>query len=390
MAKPVRPVAPPRALRSEPETFSANAEGEITYQFDTLPNWMNALADFTDDRADDALAAALAGDLPPITGRAGNFLRVKSDETGAELINGDNLTAVAGLATSGLVARTGAGTAATRSIAVSGLATIANADAVAGNPTVGVPAATQAEAEASTDNTKVMTPLRVKQAIGAMDIAMVPYDIKEFRISGTWTKPSDALDTDVVVVKVVGGGASGGRNVGFTNVLGGQGAAAITAQFSMDEMLASIPVVVGAGGPARTGAPSASSAGGNSSFGTSGTKTFILAEGGNAGARGAIGSTEALANRQILGGAGGSGLSLGRDGVNGGAGGGGGCQGDRGSRFPGGISTMAGNGGTGRSSNPILADGFFPGGGGGAGSNNSSRSGAGGDGLVLVASFRRN
>jgi len=76
-----------------------------------------------------------------------------------------DLTAVAGLATSGLVARTGAGTAAARSIAVSGLATIADGDAVAGNPTVGVPAATQEEAEAGADSTKVMTPLRVKQAI---------------------------------------------------------------------------------------------------------------------------------------------------------------------------------------------------------------------------------
>jgi hypothetical protein len=76
-----------------------------------------------------------------------------------------DLTAVAGLATSGLVARTGAGTAAARSIAVSGLATIADGDAVAGNPTVGVPAASQEEAEAGTDNTKVMTPLRVEQAI---------------------------------------------------------------------------------------------------------------------------------------------------------------------------------------------------------------------------------
>jgi hypothetical protein len=76
-----------------------------------------------------------------------------------------DLTAVAGLATSGLVARTGAGTAAARSIAVSGLATITDGTGVSGNPTVGVPAASQAEAEAGTNNTKVMTPLRVEQAI---------------------------------------------------------------------------------------------------------------------------------------------------------------------------------------------------------------------------------
>jgi hypothetical protein len=79
-----------------------------------------------------------------------------------------DLTAVAGLATSGLVARTGAGTAAARSIAVSGLATITNQTGASGNPTVGVPAASQAEAEAGTNNTKVMTPLRVAQAVEAL------------------------------------------------------------------------------------------------------------------------------------------------------------------------------------------------------------------------------
>lgn len=91
---------------------------------------------------------------------------VQTQLNGKQPLDAD-LTAVAGLATSGLVARTGAGTAAARSIAVSGLATIADGDAVAGNPTVGVPAASQAEAETGTDNTKVMTPLRVKQSVVA-------------------------------------------------------------------------------------------------------------------------------------------------------------------------------------------------------------------------------
>jgi hypothetical protein len=93
-----------------------------------------------------------------------------------------DLTAVAGLATSGLVARTGAGTAAARSIAVSGLATIADGDAVAGNPTVGVPAATQEEAEAGTDNTKVMTPLRVEQNFAANE--------QQIGVGQTWQSPS--------------------------------------------------------------------------------------------------------------------------------------------------------------------------------------------------------
>lgn len=47
-----------------------------------------------------------------------------------------DLTAVAGLATQGIIARTGAGTATTRSVAAGTGITVANGDAVAGNPTV--------------------------------------------------------------------------------------------------------------------------------------------------------------------------------------------------------------------------------------------------------------
>jgi hypothetical protein len=58
--KPTKPTSPPQALRSNPENFSANAEGWIAYQATAFPNYIDAVADFVDDAADAAGAAAEA------------------------------------------------------------------------------------------------------------------------------------------------------------------------------------------------------------------------------------------------------------------------------------------------------------------------------------------
>lgn len=77
------------------------------------------------------------------------------------------LTALASIASNGIIARTAAGTVVTRTLAAGTGITVTDGDGVAGNPTMALSIATQAEAEAGTISTKAMTPLRAAQAIAA-------------------------------------------------------------------------------------------------------------------------------------------------------------------------------------------------------------------------------
>jgi hypothetical protein len=78
------------------------------------------------------------------------------------------LAAIAGLGSNGIITRTAAGTAAARTIIGGNGVTVTDGNGVAGNPTVEITGASQAEAEAGTSNARVMTPLRVAQAIAAV------------------------------------------------------------------------------------------------------------------------------------------------------------------------------------------------------------------------------
>lgn len=90
MALPPRPIAPPQALRSNPDTFSLHAELSINYQWTALPNWMEEIASFVQDQAEAAAAAAAAAGASEgfdLTGKSGFFFRVNSVETGTEFVS---------------------------------------------------------------------------------------------------------------------------------------------------------------------------------------------------------------------------------------------------------------------------------------------------------------
>jgi hypothetical protein len=63
--------------------FSQTADTFSAFQA-PFADYLDAVADFVDERADEALAAALAGDLPPLTGQGGSFPRAKPDGTALE------------------------------------------------------------------------------------------------------------------------------------------------------------------------------------------------------------------------------------------------------------------------------------------------------------------
>jgi hypothetical protein len=84
------------------------------------------------------------------------------------------IAALAAYNTNGILTQTASDTFTGRTITgTANQITVTNGNGVSGNPTVAAVVASQAEAEAGTDNTKLMTPLRVKQELNASGAAPI-------------------------------------------------------------------------------------------------------------------------------------------------------------------------------------------------------------------------
>ncbi|MGC9449794.1 hypothetical protein ACPZJU_22255, partial [Cereibacter johrii] len=155
-----------------PETFSANAEATILYQWGAFPTWLEQIARFTESQAEAALTAALGGDLPPLVGKAGQFLRVKEDGSGPELVArpaGDQLEA----AGTGIMVKTSGGVVA-RSLTSGGNngIQILYGSGSAGDPTInGVTRSTAQWRDASDTTEAVLSPAKLAAVFGSAGAA---------------------------------------------------------------------------------------------------------------------------------------------------------------------------------------------------------------------------
>jgi hypothetical protein len=90
MTQPTKPAVPDAPLRSQPSTFSTKLEASLVF-WATFATYLDEIGTYTKEQADAALAAALAGDLPPLSNKALNFLRVNATETGGEFRSPDQV-----------------------------------------------------------------------------------------------------------------------------------------------------------------------------------------------------------------------------------------------------------------------------------------------------------
>lgn len=271
--------------------------------------------------------------------------------------------------------------------------TLGTLDQVANTFAAAVALASQAEAEAGTNNTKVMTPLRVAQAITALGGSA---SLSTFTSSGTYTKPAGASFVYIECLGGGGGGASAFRQSGNRMAGGGAGGTFEMRILRASDVPNSVSVIVGAGAGSRTGSTQQGLSGGTSSFGSlvsalgggggqaSQSSDTVSGTGGYCGYYGGSDFNGRASGGMAAGNGGGkaNGL-LGGNSVYGGAGGGEGQA-----SAAGGVSAFAGNGGKG-SHNANGVNGGVPAGGGGGATSSSGTvtSGAGGRGEVRVFSW---
>lgn len=247
------------------------------------------------------------------------------------------------------------------------------------------PTISQAEAEAGTDtNNRVVTAVRLKQAIDALTTPPTAPTKQIFTASGIWTKPTGCRS---VLVRLVGGGGGGGgaATSSSSQSLSGSGGGA----GGYEEMLIDVSAIttstitIGAGG---AGGGSGGTGGSNGATTTWSDGTNTLTGTGGTGGRG---MTAVSDERVLQGGVGGSGSGgdLTVDGGHGHCGVGMGIVLDAAGGHGG--STPLGAGGAGSHNDGAGGNGKNGSGGGGATTTNSSgvAGGNGGDGMVFVIEY---
>ena len=211
-----------------------------------------------------------------------------------------------------------------------------------------------------------------------------------FDVSGTFTKSPD----DQMYHIELWGGGGGGASALSSRAGGGSGGEYLSLWIRAEDVPASVPVTVGAGGAGRAEASNGGGyAGGSTSFGD-----ILVALGGNAGAYGGYFSTPprsatatAPASAPMMyfaasSGYGSYGSAPGGNAKDGGAGGGGAYANSQ--EYAGGTSARAGDGGRGSRVFRVAAgDGGVPAGGGGGGGYYGA-GGAGGHGRAIITRLK--
>lgn len=159
---------PPTAQRSS-KYLAFGATGDLTVVNGTTSNIV--VSSFGETLIDDPNAATALQTLG-LTVTSTQLNAVPTQLDGKQPLDAE-LTAIAGLAANGIIARTSSSTAAARTVTAGTGISIVNGNGVSGDPTVSADIASQAEGEAGLSATKLMSAERTRQAITALSTPLI-------------------------------------------------------------------------------------------------------------------------------------------------------------------------------------------------------------------------